>query len=352
MRERAMRVAIVAISALIVLVLTSLAGSAHSPLGTGENITLAAASEIPDPAKSWAIYSNLDEEHLARYFMFDIAEGERIYVNLIISSGSKNAGFLPRFALMGPNLTDENVALMPSWVERLPDDGNGIIVIDSDLPAQGTFEPFSPSGYYEIGELDIDARATGDYYIVVFDETEIGGNFGLAMGYLESFTIDEWLFLPFALISVYEWTGMDIVIVLAPIIIVIVLGIFWLYLRRKNGKTPKSLAQWLAGIAGVLALSWGMSVVFQMLSALSYTMMGSEIVITIEFAAISFLIGTYMLKIALRDQAKIPVRSGILLIVFGGLMIGFLSGFLIGPIMAIASGASSFIGEKKIAKPG
>lgn len=342
-----MRGTIFAISALIVLAFSSLAGSAHSPLGTGENVTLAAASEIPDPAKSWAIYSNLDEEHLARYYVFEIDEGERIYVNLIISSGSKNAGFLPRFALMGPNLTDENVALMPSWVERLPDDDNGIIVIDSELPSQGTFEPFSPSGYYEIGEIDIDAPATGDYYIIVFDEAEIGGNFGLAVGYLESFTIDEWLFLSFALISVYEWTGMDIVIVLAPIIAVIVLGMSWLYWRHRKGETPKLLAQWMAGIAGILALSWGTSVAFQMLSALTYTMLGSEIVITIGFAAISFLIGTYMLKIALRDQARIPVRSGILLIVFGGLMIAFLSGFLIGPIMAIASGASSFIGKNK-----
>ena len=348
--EIAMRRTIAAILAMMVLVVSPLVGSAHSPLGTGENITLAAAFKIPDPAKSWAIYSNLDEEHFARYYVFDIDEGERIYVNLIISSGSRNAGFLPRFALIGPNLTNENIALLPSWVERLPGVGNGIIVIDSELPSHGTYEPFSPSGYYEIGELDIDAPASGEYYVVVFDEAEIGGNFALAVGYLEEFTVEEWIFLPFALISVYEWSGMSVFFVLAPIVIVLVAGIALLYWRYRNDKTPKTPVQWVIGLAGIFALSWGASMVFQMLSALTYTMVGSEIVITIGFAAISVLIGVYMLKIALRDEMKISVWSGILLIVFGGLMIAFLSGFLVGPIMAIVSGITSFIGRKEKAQ--
>jgi len=341
-----MRKSALAIISTVMIALSSLAVSAHSPLGTGDGTSIATASVIPDPAKSWAIYSSLDDEHQVRYYVFDIDEGERIYISLIISSGSRNAGFLPSFALMGPNLTDENVALLPSYVERLSGAGNGIMVVDGELPAQGTFEPFSPSGYYEVGELDIDAPASGDYYIAVFyEEEEAGGNFAIAVGYLEEFTLEEWLFLPFTLISVYEWSGMSIFLVLAPIIIVLVLGIAWLFSRHRNGKTPKSSAQWMAGLAGVLALSWGANVVFEMISALTYTMIGSEIVITIGFAAISLLIGAYMLKIALRDEPKIPVRTGILLIVFGGLMIAFLSGFLIGPILAIISGITTFFGK-------
>jgi hypothetical protein len=338
-----------ALIAIFAITLCSFSAIAHSPLGTGDGTTLATASVIPDPAKSWAIYSSLDDEHAVRYYMFEIEKGERIYVSLIISAGARNAGFLPSFALMGPNLTDENAALLPSYAERLPDEGNGIIVIEGELPAQGTYEPFSPSGYYEIGELDIDAPASGQYYIVVFYDPEEtpGGNFALAVGYLEEFTLEEWLFLPFTLISVYAWSGMSIILVLAPIAIVLVLGIAWLYSRHRNGKTPKSSAQWMTGIAGVLALSWGANVVFEMISALTYTMIGSEIVITIGFAGVSVLIGVYMLKIALGDEPKIPVRRGILLIAFGGLMIAFLSGFLIGSILAISVGISTFFEEKE-----
>lgn len=346
-----MRKTTLAILAIVMISIYSLSVSAHAPLGTGDGTSIATASVIPDIAKSWAIYSNLDDEHLVRYYVFEIDEGERIYVSLIISSGSRNAGFLPSFALMGPNLTNENVAILPSSVERLSGAGNGIIVVEGELPAQGTFEPFSPSGYYEVGELDIDAPASGDYYIAVFyEEEQVGGNFALAVGYLEEFALEEWLFLPFTLISVYEWSGMSIFLVLAPIIIVLVLGIAWLFSRHRNGKTPKTSAQWLAGLAGVLALSWGANIVFEMLSALTYTMIGSEIVITIGFAGISLLIGIYMLKIALRNEEKIPVRCGVLLIIFGGLMIAFLSGFLIGPMLAIIAGASSFLGRKEPAR--
>jgi len=318
--------------------------SAHAPLGEGDGQTLETATFIPDPAKSWAIYSSLREAGDAHYFVFDIEEGEKIYFSLFISAGAREAGFIPTVALMGPGLTDEGPDL-PSFVDT-PTGDNGVIVVESEIPASGTFEPFSPSGFYELSELDIDAPATGDYYIVVF-ENDIGGNFGLAIGYIETYTIDEWILLPFTLISIYEWTGQNILLVLAPIIFVLVLGTLVLVRDYRKGKAPKTPLQWMIAVSGLLALSWGASVLFQTASAMLYCSIASEIVITMGFAAVSVFIAIYMIQTAKKDPPIITRGRGILLIVFGGLMIGFLSGFLIGPILAIAAGIMTILSKKK-----
>ncbi|MDH4123056.1 MAG: hypothetical protein OEV21_03100 [Thermoplasmata archaeon] len=323
------------------------AAVAHAPLGKGDASTLEDAAYIPDPAKSWAIYSSLDSGGDAEYYIFDIGEGERIYLSLITAAGSKESGFVPNVILMGPGITNQSVP--PAWIEIEEESGIGVIVINGTQPENATYEPFSPSGFYEVAELDIEAPASGDYHIVVFSES-IGGNYGLAVGYVESFNIDEWMFLPFVLISIYEWTGQNIFYVLAPILFVLVLGTFGLYWRAIKGKPPKTLVQWMIGIAGLLILSWGASVLFQIANALTYAPLGSEVIISLMFAIVPILIGVYMFTLAQKEQVKIRVPTRVLLIVLGPIAIFMLAGFLIGPILAIVAGIIPFFVKNKETK--
>jgi len=65
---------------------------ARSKLFTEDNHSPSTAYEIGDPAKSWAIYTWLENEGIADYYKFTISEGEKIQLSLIMldSPSGKN----------------------------------------------------------------------------------------------------------------------------------------------------------------------------------------------------------------------------------------------------------------------
>ena len=80
---------------------------AHTPLGTADNESLEKATVIPDPAKSWALYSDLHGNREAQYYCFSIEEGQRILVMLTKPTDPEYENFSPKLALMGPELDDK-----------------------------------------------------------------------------------------------------------------------------------------------------------------------------------------------------------------------------------------------------
>lgn len=75
----------------------------HAPLAPDNNESLATATIVPDPTKSWAIHSELHEGGEAQYYRFDIAEGQRIHVSLLKSTSAENEGFVPVLCLWDRN---------------------------------------------------------------------------------------------------------------------------------------------------------------------------------------------------------------------------------------------------------
>lgn len=53
---------------------------AHAPLGTQDNESLNNATVIPDPTKSWALYSALNSDGDPQYYTFNISSGQTIHV--------------------------------------------------------------------------------------------------------------------------------------------------------------------------------------------------------------------------------------------------------------------------------
>lgn len=295
---------------------------AHAPTSFGENHTVATASHIEEPLKSWAIYSQLDPGGEARYYALDMKAGERVFVSLIVSTDSKSAGFLPTIAVMGEGIAHNDS--VPAFFEKLGGT-NGTKVESSAFPAQATYEAFSPSTFYQVALVDLNVSETGDYYIVVYNSA-VGGNFGLAVGYIETYTITEYVTIPFSLLGVYGWEGQNILMILAPMIGVMVVGIALMADKQRKGKKTLSIHQWLAYVAGLMITGSGAIVIFQMLYVLTLAPAGAEVIITLMFAVLPILLGLTIVKISLREVQPEKKRGRAIKLIVTGVISIFVWG--------------------------
>lgn len=299
---------------------------AHAPLKPGENEDIDTASLIPDPTKSWAIYSELHEGEEAQYYRFDIEEGQRIHITLFIPAKPAERGFLPGFVLMGPGISTQNET--PDFVE-VPA-GAGTLAIEGQMPDQAIYEPFSPSSFYQLADLRLDAPASGTYYIAVYDPSR-GGNYGLAVGDREDFTLLEWILIPINQISIYQWEGQSLGFIFAPMIAVVVIGLL-LMIWRRGDRSIHDLFYWVGSIAGLFFLGTGATVITQIAYNLARVPLGPEIVVTLLLAVIPILLGIVTLRIA---SGRVDVRRRALLFILGVIAIFAWAGLLVGPALAM-----------------
>lgn len=310
--------------------------AAHSPTfeeGGGE---LGNATTIENPTKSWVIYTHLHEEGEVQYYRMEMSEGERIYVMLSVPKPEGDRGFTPSMALMGPGI-DGN-ATLPPLVERPAD--VGVEVEEGRVPDELTYEPFSPSVFYEVSNFSVEAPQDGTYYLAVYSQ-EGSGNYALAVGQRESFTLVEWLLIPINLIRVYEWEGQEWWLIAVPGILSFVAGaIVMTVASRRRLHRPDRL--WLlATVAGLLMLASGATLLFQMM--LSLYLLGElavGAVVTLIFSILPLALGVAALRVAHRERGLYGVgwkqKGG--LIAIGLLGLAFWAGWVVGPALAIATG--------------
>jgi hypothetical protein len=305
---------------------------AHAPLTTGNNEDLASATFIPDPAKSWALYAELHEGGEAQYYRFDIREGERIYVSLFTTAAPEDETFVPELVLMGPGIPEMDP--VPPFVETPPQ--GGILSVQGSRSSETTFEGFSPGVFVELAEISQEAPSNGTYYIAVFDPVR-GGHYGLAVGYRESFTLSEWILIPFSLLPIYVWERQNPAAILAPAIAVFVMGTILIFLTQK-GKSLLDTAGWIAAAAGLLFLGTGVTVFSQLMYALSRASPDSFVIVTILLALIPVILGLTTLRLAFRFAGRWTTRSRVWLFVLATLGIVAWSGYVMGPILAAVAG--------------
>lgn len=320
---------IIVVSALSCLLLTPKT-LAHSPLTPGDNESLATATWIPDPTKSWAIYGELHEGGEAQYYRFNITEGQGIHVMLFKSTSSEDEDFLPGLVLMGPGINTQGA--IPDYVE-VPS-GVNTLVVEGRQPAQATYEPFSPSTFYLLADLDLDAPSSGTYYIAIYEPFK-GGHYGLAIGDRESYTLTEWILIPINLIFVYQWESQSLALILAPMITTLAIGIALMIWIRKKRATLRTLFSWLGSLAGLLFLGTGATTLFQMVASMIQASPTSEIVITVVLALIPILLGFVTLRLSLRVKGKVSLRTRIYLAILGVVALFAWAGLLIGPTLAV-----------------
>lgn len=306
---------------------------AHAPLETGDNESIETATLISDPTKSWAIYAELHEGGEAQYYRFNITAGEKIHVMLFKSMRSEESDFLPGFVLMGPGLSGQGI--VPDYVEK-PAEVNASVV-EGNQPAEGTYEPFSPGTFYSLGELEIDAPSSGTYYVAVY-EGDMGGHYGLAVGDVETYGIDEWILIPLSLLGVYQWEGQSLALVLAPMIVTVAVGAVLVGWQLKKMGTLGHVTIWPGILAGLLFIGSGVIILFQMIYSIMLTEFSSEVVITLVFTLIPIALGLATIVLSLRATEKLSVKNRIFFVILGVVALFMWAGLFVGPTLAIVAG--------------
>jgi hypothetical protein len=307
--------------------------SAHVPLMAGGNEDISSAMHITDPGKSWAVYGSLERDGV-HYYSFDLEEGERIYLSLFKSSDAKEKAFLPSLALLGPGL---KAGVKPGPQLALPPQASDLKILTADgrSTANATYEPFGPSSFIELAEINISAPKSARYYAAVYSNSSTNspnsplGHYGLAVGYREEFSFSERITTPLWLISVYLWEGQSLGLILLPYLLaeIIALLFFW----RGSRRTSFCLA---GSLAGFLFLASSTSVFTQMVYSLTRASFGPEVYITVAIAVFHAFLGVAAIRLA-RGEAGILQRA--LLAVLGTLSLLAGSGLIMGPILAIAA---------------
>ena len=176
----------------------------------------------------------------------------------------------------------------------------------------------------------MEAPSFGTYRVAVYDPEE-GGNYGVTVGYIETFSVQERITTPIRLISVYRWSGESLALIFTPVAVVLLMGI--LLIRKKARDLDVSGR--LGSLAGLLFFATGGSILFQMTLSLARAPEFSEAPITLLLASVPILLGSVALAISLGGGLKAKGRICLFLVGMIGLFVG--AGFLAGPLMAIVA---------------
>jgi len=308
---------------LAALVMLSWTSMAHVPLISEEKENISHAMHISDMAKSWAIYGFIKPNAL-HYYSFDMKKDQRIYLSLIKSANPQERDFGPVMILIGPKIKTADDA--PDWIQ-LPKDLGGMVAATKSASSV-TYEPFGPSSFIEMAELDLPAPESGRYYVAVYSKST-QGHYGLVAGYREEFSFADRIVSPVMLIFVWLWSGQSPGMILIPYFVaeIISILIFW----RSSRRTAYSFA---GTNAAFLFLATSSSVIGQTVFNLTRAPFGPEVYISLAIALFHSILGVISLRLA-RSEAGMLQR--ILMGVIGTMALLAGSGLIVGPILAIAA---------------
>ncbi len=313
---------------LVVVVGIATPASAHSPLFPQGNNSLETAMVIDDPAKSWAIYHQLESDQ-ADYYQMVFSAGDRIYLQTLTPSAP---GFLPDLALLmpGPGPSDD----LPSFVQ-VPT-GYHAIVVPGDPAAEGELEPFTPGPAFMLATIDINATQDGTYYAVVFSG-EQGGSYAIAIGYIEGFTAGEILSLPVDLVTIYQWEGQPLWLAILPYVLVFVVGFILAFYWYKKTERPNTWVKGLALIASLAFFGSTANIIMQLAFAFTMVPISSQVWLSLGFAAAYLIMGVLLMRFAYkRSEITLAWRVGFILIGIIGLTMW--GGFYVGPLLSLVVG--------------
>ncbi len=330
--SKAVFVRVLLILAVFSLPMFSMSVSAHSPSFPGDNSSLENATHVENPSKSWAIYSHL-EEGTDQYYALDLKAGDRLYLNLIVPTHERGSEFRPDMAILGPSM--DKTGTLPASVE-IPT-GYGWLTLNGTFPSRATYEPFSPGTFMNLATFDEPVVAEGRYYVVVYqdiDLPQVHGDYGLAVGFIESFTLTEFITIPFSLLEVYQWEGQSLAQVFAPIVAVFLVGLLGLYLWKRKELNRMEGVQIFALVSGLLFLGTASNTIVQTLISISETGLAAEVMLTMIFIIVPLLLGWFMIRIAIGPEI-LTRRKRIELFVFGLVGLFVWAGLIVGPMIAM-----------------
>ena len=311
----------------ILLMVIILPVDAHVPISADNNNNLNTALSVEKPTKSYAIYGHLHDAGDVGYYTFNMNAGDQLTLSLMTT------GFdapLPDMVVMSPGTAGNIETLsLPVTVPL----GYNAEVIKGQKPVTAEYEPFSPAAIFNVASYSKNITDPGTYYVAVIspaDETQ----YSIATGYLEEFTIQEWVLVPFNVIKTHLWEGQSIIAILAPFLAVMILGLILTARRERDKKIKKPLSFWLATIAGLCYFGGAAIVLVQMVRVLKVTGFSAGVIVTLIFALIPIMLGIWALRVA-RSPSPRYLKNRFSLGIIGLLGLLFWAGLIIGPVIAI-----------------
>ncbi len=327
MRNRATLIVVLIVT---VSILTTSA-IAHIPIVPDDGTSLATATEIIDPWRSWFYYTELSSGE-AQYYKFDVSAGERIRFMLNVPIPEGVRGFTPTFILMGPGIT--NIGAPDPSIE-IPS-GAGVMVIEpSSLEPE--YEGFTPLSQYLIVALNMSASETGTYYIAIYDDTS-GGRYALVSGYVEAYDLVSWITVPLDVLILLQWTGQNLFFILLPTFVPLFLGLIFLFFRHRTVFTRDRLPGFFGTLGGLMFVGSALSFCAQMVYALSQAPANWTVIPSLIFISLPLVLGIITLRIV-HNESYGSKRTNLLALILLSLIAPFVwAGLYIGPILVIASG--------------
>jgi hypothetical protein len=297
---------------------------AHVPISADNNNNLNTALSVEKPTKSYAIYGHLHDAGDVGYYQFNLNAGDQLKLSLMTT------GFdapVPDMVVMSPGNSGP-IDGLPQNVDVPP--GYNAEVIKGQKPVTAEYEPFSPAAVFNVASYSKNITQPGTYYVAVIspaDETQ----YSIAVGYLEEFSLEEWVLVPINLINTHLWEGQSIIAILTPFLAIFILGL--ILIARRDNKIKKPLSFWLATIAGLCYLGGASIVLVQMVRVLRVTGPSAGVIITLIFTMIPILLGIWALRIA-RSPSPQSKKDQLSLGIIGLLGLLFWAGLIIGPVVA------------------
>jgi len=304
---------------------------AHIPIVPDDGTSLATATEIIDPWKSWFYYTELSSGE-AHYYKFDASTDERIRFMLNIPIFEGERGFTPTFILMGPGIPDQGT---PDASIEIPS-GAGVMVIEPST-LEPEYEGFTPLSQYMLVDLNMSAPETGTYYIAVYHDS-LGGRYALVTGYVEAYTIVGWITVPLDVMILLQWTGQNLFFILLPTFIPLLFGLIFLFSRHRSVFTKNRILGLLGTLGGLMFLGSALSFSTQMIYALTQAPANWTIIPSLIFILLPLLLGILTLRIV-HNENYWEKRNNLFILVLLGLVAPFVwAGLYIGPILVMSSG--------------
>ncbi len=293
--------------------------NAHVPVESSGNNQITNATRIENPTKSWAIYNTMPAGITTQYFEIPIKSGEKLYFSLFFPVRQDQAKFDVSLYLIGSGISGQSV------IDHVQIPTNMLakqIPVNKEVKA--TYEAFGPSVYKQGAKYENSGLRPGTYFLAVVSNG-LSGNYGLAVGYKESFTVLEQILTPVNVIQVYIWEGQNLLFVLMPYLIMLLLGSV-LLVRRKFTNS-------LLGVAALLGFGSTFSFLLQMTYSAVLSALTPEIIISLIFAGLPLIFSIPVFRYSRKEQYSNLNLFTILVLSFIGLFTW--AGLILGPVIAI-----------------
>jgi hypothetical protein len=310
----------------ILFTIIILAVDAHVPISTDNNNNVNSALIIENPLKSYVIYGHLHDAGDGGYYRFNLNSGDQLRISLM------TPGFdapVPYIVVMSPGNSGSTTTL-PQNIEITK--GYDAEVIESQKPVTAEYEPFTPAAIFNVASYSKNITRPGTYYVVVVspvDETR----YSMAVGYLEEFSVSEWILVPVSVINTHIWEGQSLIAIMAPFLAIMILGLILIARREQTKQIKKPMTFWLATIAGLCYLGGASIVIVQMVRVIIVTGLSAGVIVTLILAFIPVILGVWILHIT-RSPFPLLKKDRFFLGIIGLLGLLFWAGLIIGPMIA------------------